>query len=128
MVGYRNLSYSEVERALLRRGKDLSELREVYMEYGEPLQLSYGLHVYAQSHANKYSDFDPNIGCPTKGDFIFPPEVFINWGAELSIISRERYFMYINPDMSAVSQERIIKSVKMKKKVETNFLKFKKLW
>ncbi len=133
MVGYRNLSYSEVERALLRRKKDLSELREVYVKYGEPLQLSYGLHVYAQSHTNKYSDFDSNIGCPTKGDFIFPPEVFINWGAEfspaeLSIISRERYFMYINPDMSPVSQERIIKSVKMKKKVETNFLKFKKLW
>lgn len=133
IAGYNNLPYNLVEITLLRRKKDLTQLREVFIKHRGLLGLSYGLNVYSAKELNDYKKFDAKIGCPTSGDFIFEPEVFCSWGeefspAELSTICRDRYFWYVNPDMDAEKQKQLIKNAKNKVNFMSYLSKLKELW
>ena len=104
-AGYTDLPYHVAEKILREKKKSVIPLREQYLKEGEPMALSVDLQIFSQKSCNDYSLFDEQLGCPKYGTFLFEPEVIRSWGsnftpAELSIINRERYFQYYNPDCS----------------------------
>ena len=104
-AGYTDLPYHLAEAILLKKNKSVIPLREQYLKSGEPMALSAGMQIFSQKSCNDYSLYDEQLGCPKYGTFLFDPSVIKSWGsnftpAELSIINRERYFQYYNPDCS----------------------------
>lgn len=119
-AGYTNLPYRVIETILLRAGKSTTDLKKAFLKYGEPLNLTLGLNVISSKGINDFSCFSDYLGCPTTGDFMFSADVFRGWAqdltpAELSVITRERYFSYINPDMPLKKQQRKIAAAKAEK-------------
>ena len=108
-VGYTGLPYRVIETILLRAGKSTAELKKAFLKHGEPLNLTLGLNVVSAENFNNFSNYSDYLGCPTSGNFMFSADVFRSWARdltpqELSVIMRERYFSYLNPDMPTKNQ------------------------
>lgn len=108
-VGYTGLPYRVIETILLRAGKSTAELKKAFLKHGEPLNLTLGLNVVSAENFNNFSNYSDYLGCPTSGNFMFSADVFRSWARdltpqELSVITRERYFSYLNPDMPTKNQ------------------------
>ncbi len=132
-AGYPDLTYRVAEMILSRAGKDTKKLKKVFLESGEPLNLTYGLTAIPGKDCNRFDWYDAKAGCPTKGDFMFSPKVFANWGAdftpaELSVITRERFFNYWNPDIPKNTQEKALKSTMKKSGMLNQIKKYITLW
>ncbi len=134
-VGYAGLSYQIANTILSRKGRDTKSLRKIFLEHGEPLNLTYGMTVVAGKECNDFSRYSESLGCPVSGDYMFEPEVFEAWAAdftpaELSVINRERYFYYLNPDKkdSYAEQLKTIKSGMRKDSIYNQLKKYKRIW
>ncbi|MDY4842058.1 MAG: hypothetical protein SO314_06820 [Alphaproteobacteria bacterium] len=108
-MGYTGLPYRVIETILLRAGKSTAELKKAFLKHGEPLNLTLGLNVVSAENFNNFNNYSDYMGCPTSGNFMFSADVFRSWARdltmqELSVITRERYFSYLNPDMPTKNQ------------------------
>ncbi len=131
-AGFPDLTYHMVETILTRAGKSTENLKKVFLESGEPLNLTYGLTVFSGKDFNNFSYYNSKLGCPYKGRYMFRPEVFEAWGAdftpaELSVITRERFFYYCNPDCR-VDYPKFYKTSERRVNIANKIKKFMNLW